>query len=187
MNSKDLEFAKALFIKYNGSHFQMEREGDLKLYKTFNVSKDQELAWIRENQLEVLNIIKNEDVVSSKFSALTSSICQYKQISSYKLLLNIVDQKKKESDSFTLLRIAEELFRIYESFSENCVLNEKELKELRSTVTMFLGKVLRQPFTVHEYYQKNKYMISITSKEKVFKRAELKLNDLGVIPKNTSD
>ena len=43
-----MERAKELFLKYNGNHFHMDREGEGAEYDTYHVSKETEEMWTEE-------------------------------------------------------------------------------------------------------------------------------------------
>lgn len=43
-----MERAKHLFLKYNGNHFHMDREGDGNEYDNYHISRETEEMWTRE-------------------------------------------------------------------------------------------------------------------------------------------
>lgn len=46
--SDELQQARELFTRYSGSHIQMHREGALKMYKEYCVSRETEQQWLAE-------------------------------------------------------------------------------------------------------------------------------------------
>ena len=61
MNDKNMLRAKEIYVGYNGSSFFMQRERVYDEYKSYNISKEQELAW-KEELVEILyNQLSFED------------------------------------------------------------------------------------------------------------------------------
>lgn len=92
--------AEELFKGYYGSHFFMEREGEYSLYKSYQVSKEKELEWIKEIQNESLEKIKSTKEISDDFHPFCSSIEQYKSFDMLDKLIAIARDKIGKADTF---------------------------------------------------------------------------------------
>jgi hypothetical protein len=104
--------AKEIYFDYLGNEFFMWKDGVLEEYKSYDVSKDQEILWrneLIENLYSVLNV-KHE-------SSLGSLILIINYFGDYNLLkdvLNFISNNYKEADSFLKLKYAEYLFDVIE-------------------------------------------------------------------------
>jgi hypothetical protein len=59
---ENIKKAKELFFHYNGSFFNMDREGDYKEYSKFNIDKETEKIWMEELiQLKLKQYKKTSD------------------------------------------------------------------------------------------------------------------------------
>jgi hypothetical protein len=154
MHDEKLNKAREIFLHYSGSYFQMEREGVLQDYRKYGISKQQELEWIKEYQQELVADIKKENVVGQSFVFLVHTICEYRDIEGMNIVVKLIERKKGTADSFTQLRIAESLIRIYDCFREYNVLPGLELGRLKKLAIEILKAVLAGPITVAEYYRK---------------------------------
>lgn len=156
MNIRDT--AKEIFMKYGGIHFFMAREGEYELYKTFNISKEQEKIWIKEFQKRLLCQIKNEDVASDLLLTLCDSIIEYKDIECLTDLLAIIKTKKDNVDSFTEMMMAESLLKIVESFIKSSHEDHHVVHKSKKIALNILKNVLKKPITVGSYYKKLGYL-----------------------------
>jgi hypothetical protein len=116
MGNENFLLAKEIFINYGGSTYDMAREGKYDYYKSFNISKEQELLWINEYQQEQLAIIENENVIGSAFMNFTFALRNFNDINYFGLLLEIVKKKKDKADTFSQMLMAEGILDIVESF-----------------------------------------------------------------------
>jgi hypothetical protein len=174
----DKNEAKRLFLKYEGSHFYMERAGEYNLYKAFNVSKEQELIWIKEYEQQISDILKNSNDVASAdsyYSILCRVISQYKDVESLKALLKTVSQAYRKFDSFTKLRFAEGLFSIVESFNNYESREIQVLLDAKKLSVEILKYVISNPVAIDPYYKNVDYLSDILTKEEIINRASRKI------------
>lgn len=173
--SSNLETAKVIFIKYGGNHFFMEREGEYILYKSFNISKEQEIDWIREHHKEIIRRIKAENSVKTlvtKLSEISNSIILFKDIDSFQSILDIVKEKSRVVDSFSRLRMAEEIYNIIDALSKNKVKKENVLPYAKKLVLDILNSIIENPIIVDEDYHKMGYLKDILNDDNIISRAK---------------
>ncbi len=169
-NNDKTSLAKEIFMKYYGSHFHMEREGEYSYYKKFNVSKKQEHSWIEECQHELLLKIEKEDIVSSLFSHLSNLITRSNDIDCFRLLLFIVREKVSNSDTFSSIRMAEELLKISKYFLSIDNKINKVVSESKKVALSILRETTQKPITIASYYYKLGYLNDLLTDEKIKKR-----------------
>lgn len=58
--------AKEIFTMYHGSKFQMEREGNLREYQSFGITKETEIAWAKEAFSEACNSVTVDENAFSR-------------------------------------------------------------------------------------------------------------------------
>lgn len=155
------KLAKEIFLKYSGSHFYMDREGEYEYYKSFNISDEQEQQWIKDYLQETLNIIKNEDIVSDNFINFATAITQFKDIYHFEQLINLVKSKNDHLDSFSRMRMAEDILNIVESLSRNWSIlmkNASIISEGQQLAFNILKDILKKPISIAQYYQNLDYL-----------------------------
>ena len=161
-------------MKYGGSHFHMEREGEYQYYKSFGISKEQERLWIGEYLKEMLNNIEGEDIISPFFSEFTSTIRRSKDTLYFKKLLELIKKKRIDIDSFSQMRMAEEIFRIIESFREenNDSKNVKVINDAKDLALDILNGIIKNPITVATYYRDIGYLDDAIQEDKIIYRLQ---------------
>lgn len=173
---KDLQVAKKLFLKYGGSHFQMEREGEYAFYKNLNVNKEQEQAWINEYQRELIEKIsclneKNEQIVSY-ISTFFSTIRSFFVLSNLNDMLNILDNKILSLDSYSKYLISKEIC----DFAEYLLGNNTDLfnisVKLKSLAKKILNNIIKQPISVDDFYAETVYFKEELEKNKIMENAK---------------
>lgn len=150
-----VDIAKEIFMKYGGSHFFMAREGEYELYKSFNISNEQESLWIKEYQKKLLCQLQDEDVasdISHLLVDLCQSIIEYKDIECLTELLAVIKSKKDSVDSFTQIRMAESLLGIVESFTKRNLENHHVIQKSKKFALNILKNILKKPITVGSSY-----------------------------------
>ncbi len=172
MRDKKELLAKEIFMKYYGSHFQMEREGEYSYYKSLNISKEQEKSWFIECRCELMLNIKKEKIVSFYFSYLASVIKRSKDIEGLELLLNIVREKRENSDTFSCILMAEELLRITESLHSVCNEKSRVIVDARSLALDVLRKTTEKPIKFDSYYLNLGYLKDILTEKKIKDRLQ---------------
>lgn len=150
-----IDIAKEIFMKYGGSHFFMAREGKYELYKSFNISNEQESLWIKEYQKKLLCQLQDEDVASDirhLLVDLCQSIIEYKDIECLTELLAVIKSKKDSVDSFTQIRMAESLLGIVESFTKRNLENHHVIQKSKKFALNILKNIFKKPITVGSSY-----------------------------------
>lgn len=170
--TKDIDIAKQIFLKFDGSHFHMEREGEYSYYKSFDISKEQEDLWIKQYQEDILSQIEKEDIVSPLFTKLVRIIAQHKDYDCLNSLLDLVKRKKNGLDSFTRVRIAEELLELYESFQKSGFNRNRNIFHIKVFSIDLLKELLEQPITVANYYYGISYLKEEIKEESIKDRAK---------------
>ena len=171
--TKDIGIAKQIFLKFDGSHFHMKREGEYRYYKSFDISKEQEDWWIKQYQEDLLFQIENEDIVSPLFTKFVRIIAQHKDYDCLNSLLDLVKRKNNGLDSFTRVRIAEELLELYESFQKSGF----NLFHIKVFSINSLKELLEQPITVANYYYGISYLKEETKEESIKDRARQTIDE----------
>jgi hypothetical protein len=173
--SNNIEKAKEIFIKYGGSNFHMEREGEYEFYKSFNITKKEEIQWIREYHKKVIIEIESENKVSiftSKLSELSNSIILFKDIESFKSMIDTVKEKSELIDSFSQLRIAEEIYSIVNAFSKSEVKKDNALPYAKKIVLDILNRIIKEPITVDEDYKNVQYLKDVLNENRIINRIQ---------------
>ena len=171
MSNESILLAKEIFMKYAGSYFHMEREGEYGYYKSFGISKEQERLWSNEYQKELMAKIETEDIVSPLFSKLVSLINQNKDINGLQLLLEVAKRKRGNVDTFTQMRMAEEILDIVESFIKN---NEKAnvTNEAKKLALDILCNINVSSITIASYYQNIDYLKDVLKEDIIINRVQ---------------
>ena len=170
MSDDSILLAKEMFFKYGGSHFHMEREGEYKSYKSFDISKEQESLWIEELQKELLDKVKKDDVVGHNYNTLCSSIRQYKSLDMLKELVDFVKSRREASDTFSLLLMAEGELRIVEYFEKNNLGAHKNTAFARVTSLEILEYLLKRPVSVAAEYLNSSHLVDLSDNQYILNR-----------------
>ncbi len=104
--------AKELFFIYYGNEFFMWKDGDLEEYKSYNISKDQELLWKEELAKKLYSELEVKH--NSALNGLILIINYFGEYNLLKEVLNFISNNYQEADSFLKLRYTEELFDVVE-------------------------------------------------------------------------
>lgn len=171
MSNKNISFAKEIFVKYGGSHFHMEREGDYEYYKSLGISQEQERLWIKEYQQELLVKIRAENIISPIFSRLTSTIRSYNDFSGLQMVIELANEKWKFMDTFSQMRMAEEILRIVESFINNTE-QTKIVYDAKQLALGILNSITVSPITVASYYKDIDYLKDQVKEDTIINRVQ---------------
>ena len=172
MNDGENNIAKSIFMKYGGSYFHMEREGEYEYYKSFDVPKEQEMLWVNECQNELLNEIESADVVSFNFIKLTGIISQYKSVDGLRALLEIVKMKNGNVDTFSQIRIAEEIMGVVKAFDVNAM-NIDAIREAQKMALDIVNNIDINNITISIYYKDLGYLTDILTEDNIVDRIQI--------------
>lgn len=176
MKSNNIEQAKQLFLKYGGSHFLMAREGEYDLYRSFNIPKEQEYMWIQDYENKLLMEIEREAIIDGKFVDLCLAIREYRDVCYLEKLQQLIKQRRNSMDSFSLMRMAEGLLGIVDSFLKSNMKNHKITLLAKEFALEILNSILENPITIASYYKRPGYLIDPIDEEKLIARVKESIN-----------
>ena len=167
--------ARQLFLKYDGSYFHMDRDGELDKYREYNIDVDTEKQWLCEYQLELieqLQLGKSSDVI---FSRVCSLMRAAKCDDNVEHFINATNKNLNSEDSFVRLRIAEELQDLIEFFSTNSNGSSKKILKYKSMAVEILQNITFEPIVISEETRQNVAFEDTLKDENLRKRAEARL------------
>ena len=171
MDKDNILRAKKIFLKYGGSHFHMEREGELETYRKFSISNAQEDLWINEYQNDLLLKVENEDIVSYSFLQLIDVLQRSKNIICIKSLLSIVKKNGNQMDTFSQVLMSEGILSIAESLKGNIETeNIKIIEEAKKTALNLLNNSIKKPIIVGSYFSNIDYLKDVITEDKIKNR-----------------
>ncbi|MCZ3366737.1 MULTISPECIES: hypothetical protein [Methanobacterium] len=134
------ERAKELFFSYYGNEFFMWKDGDLDEYKSYNISKDQELIW-KDELIDKL-CSKLDVKHNSSLNGLILIINYFGEYDLLKKVLYFISDNYSEADSFLKLKYAEELFDIIEKSKFHEHAPEDTLLETKKFIIVIINDIL---------------------------------------------
>lgn len=156
----------------------MEREDEYQYYKSFGISKEQENLWLNEYKQEILLKIESENIVSPFFLRLTDAIIRSKDILYFRILLEYVKKKQSQTDSFSQMRMAEEILGIVESFEKNKAMRSADIIiDAKRVALDILNSIIKKPITVDSYYRNLDYLRDSIIEDKIIIRVKRTLKD----------
>ena len=160
MNDKSILKAKELYFSYCGSSFYMSREGDYTEYKTYNISKKQELIW--KNQLieKWVNQLSFKDTLA--FSRLAMIAENYHDYNVVKRLIGYVSDNIDRGDSLIKLVYAEVLL--------NIACPKELIKAKMGVVGDLLRSVSDNPITVDSSWTQKGFADKLPDEDYIKKR-----------------
>ena len=177
MERDNLKAARDLFIRYNGSHFQMEREGKLDYYRTFHVSDEQEKWWIKEYIEESVEQISTVDNISLLITSLCTAISQYNDVDGLMTVVVGVRSKVSDMDSFSKIRISEEVLKTIEKFKKRKLIGDQIILDVKEIMLDILYSVVNNPVTIAPVYRNLNHLKAIISEENIILRARDDIGD----------
>ena len=172
----DVKWAKEHFLKYDGSYFHMTREGDIRRYKEYGISREQEKEWIRARQQDLIQKIETEKNIVPLVSKMAMRLCliimKYKEMTYLSSLVNALKKKEPYLDSFSLLRVSEDILQLVEHLLKESIGENSSVLEAKQFAIELLHKVINNPITIDSWYtEKSGYLKDLTEKE-VLERAK---------------
>lgn len=171
--NKDIKRARELYFRYGGSLFHMQREGDLEEYKSYKIETHLEKSWQLEYQKSLINNFDNSLLADSSFMRLCDSIRQCKDLKSATNLAAIIEQKMDRFDSFTALRIGEEIIKIRDALK----LQGSQQAYLNSLAQELLSYARKPPLRIDESY-KATLSSDVLNMESIHSRISKRLNEI---------
>lgn len=173
----EMNKAKEVFLKYNGSYFHMERDGQLSTYKSYDISKNTERQWLREHQKELITQIQTGNSIDVYISRLCNVMRQSKDDEYLDSLINALSKSIKNADTFVQLRIAEELLEVINFFALNDIGNCRKLTSHKSLAIDILKNVLSQPITISDETRKKVVFEDTLKEESIRERTKQRLKE----------
>lgn len=170
--SGDAVAARQLFLKYGGSHFQMQRDGEYQRYKAFGISRAQEIQWAEARRNAILSVLEDRLLDGDKLSELVGLVLEIGDMDGLHLLVNLVEARRFHLDTFTALRIAEDLFGICASLRSKNVLPSARYAECRRCIDHLLEIIDLQDFSVDPFYLSIPYLGDVLSQDRVAERVQ---------------
>ncbi|HYF95429.1 MAG TPA: hypothetical protein VD969_24725 [Symbiobacteriaceae bacterium] len=170
----ELSGAKQLFLKYGGSLFQMDREGDYQRYRSFGVTKELELQWLGELRSDLLaRLALENDGVKIRLSvgAFVDSIGDLGDCQHVSRLLEIVRSKVGTIDSFSQLMVAEAIARLANSCKVSGEASDLAAYAV-ATATEMLERIIQQPVEVADEDQANALLREVVQPHRIVERAQ---------------
>lgn len=176
--------AKELFKKYNCNTFYMGRESmaDYNTYKDFKITRDKELEWIHEYQVELIKIchLSTEiKILHDNFLSFCISKSNFPDLLYLDELISLIDCKKEKLDSFTKMRMAEDILKlIVNSLNNHGFSTQKVTMKLKKIAIEMLKDVVSKPVIVNtEYSLTNSISKDTLLPENIIFRAKSTLKD----------
>lgn len=164
-----MEAAKELYLKYAGSHFQMEREGEYDEYLRFGVTREQESVWADERIAVLFEEVRDHPIAGTAFHDAASLIRSARALERLGELLGIVEHAGEGLDTFTRLRFAEEFVELARWLAHAC--EDTRLAEpLRRSALSLLDDAGRAPFTIDPWYKALPHLRGVLDEERVRQR-----------------
>ena len=146
--------AKELFIKYNGSHFHMEREMEYTQYKSYGISPKMEKEWsveLRNALLVKLEGEKDQKKITNTVFDLKDLIIQYYDELGLASLVSYVEKNVSMLDTFTKLTIAETILNVLGEFN----IFTKNKRKYANFAIGILEDICTKPVRISEYHLEN--------------------------------
>jgi hypothetical protein len=150
----------------------MQRDGEFQRYQAFGISKAQELGWAQDRRDAILRLLDTRFLVCEAFVELVGLIVECGDVVGLHLLVNLVEARRLHLDTFTALRIAEELFRICGSLRSQGALPALGRGEIRRCIDHLLKTIDEQDYFVDPYYHTVPYLADVLSQERVVERVK---------------
>ena len=169
MDNQEYAEAKLIFDEYDGSYFQMEREGVYKKYKKFNVPKGLEKSWIEETQNNIRQKLISEkkgNEIVSYFSRLNRIACQNNDVDSVLYLVEFAENSQHKLDSFSNVILAESILNSIGSF------NYKYRRLMIGKALSLLKNLSKTQIRISDSYKENGIYPDYIAENKITERID---------------
>jgi len=165
------EEAKRMYLFYNGSHFFMERNGDIEKYKSFEVPKEMEKLWDKDIKYAAIEKIKNEknvNILRMLCAGLIDLSANKKDIEGLIFVKDLLIEKQSIFDTFTQILIIEALIRGINEFRKTDI--NKMLNTMIEEVICILKNLQLKTITVSKDYYINNILPEYAIDDKLSSR-----------------
>ncbi|MFC5528312.1 hypothetical protein [Cohnella yongneupensis] len=147
--------AKRLFTSFDGSTFNMFREGRLEEYKQYNISKELEMNWFNEliDQCSKELSIKDWHAVYR----LDSIASNYQDVRILKNVLSFASRNIMSSDSIVKLMYAEGIIEIINKTKK--LISDDLRIEAYKTTFLILEDIIKKPLVIDPGHELENYNI----------------------------
>lgn len=173
----EMKKARELFLKYDGSYFHMEQDGQLSAYKGYEISKNTEKEWLREHQEELISKIQTGVSIGFYLTKLCYVMRQYKDDEYFDKLINTIIKSLKSADTFVQLRIAEELLEVINFFILNNVGDREKLASKKNFAIDILKNIISHPIIISEETKKRVVFEDTLREKSIRERTKKRLNE----------
>ena len=151
-----MDNAKEIFIRYGGNHGLMHQDGVYSDYQKFNVSGNQEAAWAKELERELLEELDGATFVDHKFYELLNLIKTSKSVEGLLSLTSMVVSWGATVDTFTLLLGGESICEVYSFFCKSDDLKGEDLQEVLCKIRDLVSELRAQEIiTISDTYRQD--------------------------------
>lgn len=163
--------AKELFMKYDGSFFHMDREGDYERYKSFGVSRELEEAWTEELRNELLTKIAvgtDGPRIRMYVGALVDLFENRGGDAQVLQMLAIIRSKVGNMDSLSQVVIAESIARLVDSCEGK---HDAIIPSAVAAATEILAGLLKGPVAIAQEDQADEHAREAAQPHRILERA----------------
>ncbi|MDR2010289.1 MAG: hypothetical protein LBQ22_07390 [Bacteroidales bacterium] len=137
--------AKELYQRYQGSKFQMMRDGFYQEYLTYNVSKEEEDKWLEELVIININNLNINDIDSfSELGLLLRFNLSIVNFGIVHIMRFLEENEKMANDKFSFLKFSQKVISIidYCLNNQNGIINKRLLEEEKQILVKLRNKYL---------------------------------------------
>ncbi len=167
MSSERYVEAKKMFDKYNGSYFQMEREGEYRKYKQFSIPPEVEGKWNHELKMRLVNSLQStitEKETVLLFSQYGDLVSQTKDERGLLFMRKFASENQGKLDTYTNVRIVETILNSVNRF--NLEMKQSTIRESLKLLKL----TAKSTFYVSDSYKENGSFPNFTSESIVIDR-----------------
>ncbi len=165
--------AKEIYMRYGCSTSGRWREGDYDEYKSHGISEEQEREWRKEYQKDLLDRFESDPCNGACWSSAYMYCTTQREQESLDPLMNTLEDKKSEMDSFSKMMCAKEILE----FLKNEWIRRDRRERLRSLGIDLLQSVIREPGNIDKQFLEMDHLRDKLSEDRILKRASELLAD----------
>lgn len=153
MKIQDVSKAKKIFNDFEGSFFQMEREGIYKKYKSYRIPENIENQWRYEKIKKIEQMLlgcKNSKAIIEEFELYGHYAAQMKEETMLEFLLEYINKHQDEWDTNTIIRSVNTIFSLID-----IIKYKFKKKEVIQQCIAILEKALKSGISISDDYKEN--------------------------------
>ncbi len=162
--------AKKLFLFYRGSTYGMWRDGFNGAYKMCNISRQQEVAWAKEKIGTLMPLFQCRLLADSAFLELVDFVIAARDNEILLELIATIMRNVDKMDTFTKIRLAEDLGRILQAYERSQHKNDETEREGVKLMRLLADSANQELITIAPYYWEVRYLTSNLTDESIQKR-----------------